>query len=168
MQKRDSRIAAGFTLPELLIVVVIVAVVALVAAPWFARVSQRNKLRSGAREVQTTLLAARMIAVRAGQPASVRITPAPAGTAHHRLETWLEAAPPRRVRELLLSTQVRFVTLPPGNDVVFTADGRRVPPSTVHEDIVIEGPVGSALTNQITLQTWENGRVEFVLPTEWR
>ena len=168
MQKQDNRIAAGFTLPELLVVIAIVSVVALVAAPWFARVSQRNKLRSGAREVQTTLLAARMIAVRTGQPASVRIAPAPVGTAHHRLETWLEAAPPRRMRELLLTTQVRFISLPPGNDVVFTADGRRDPPATAHEDIVIEGPVGSALMNQITLQTWENGRVEFVFPTEWR
>jgi len=141
---------------------------ALVAAPWFSRTAQRGKLRSAAREVQSTLLAARMTAVRSGVPASVRIAPAPAGTAHHRLETWLEASPARLVTELRLTTQVRFLSLPTGNDVIFTADGRRLPPATMHEDIVIEGPVGSSVANQITIETWENGRVSFVLPTVWR
>ncbi|HZI66455.1 MAG TPA: prepilin-type N-terminal cleavage/methylation domain-containing protein [Thermoanaerobaculia bacterium] len=168
LQEKTFRRHSGFSLLEVLIVIAIIAAVSLVAAPWFARISQRSKLRSAAREVHATLLAARMTAVRSGIPASVRITPAVSGTSHHSVETWLEATPARRLKEFRLPTQFQFVTLPPGNDVVFTADGRRNPPGTAREDIVIEGLVGSALSNRITLEAYENGRVAFVPPTEWR
>lgn len=168
MHKQHNRAAAGFSLPELLVVIAIIAVVTLVAAPWFARISQRNQLRSAAREVQSTLLAARMTAARGGVSASVRITPAPAGTAFHKVETWLEASPATRLRELLIGKKVRFVSLPPGSDVVFTPDGRRSPPGAAPEVIVLEGMVGSTLLNQITIETWENGRIAFVTPTQWK
>ena len=165
---KTVRRTSGFSLLEVLIVIAIIAAVTLVAAPWFARVSQRSRLRSAAREVHATLLAPRMTAVRSGIPASVRITPAVSGTATHAVETWLEATPARRLKEVRFPTHFQFVTLPPGNDVVFTADGRRNPPGTAREDIVIEGLVGSPYSNRITIETWENGRVAFVPPTEWR
>lgn len=168
MHKQHNRAGSGFSLVELLVVVAIIAVVSLVAAPWFVRISQRNQLRSAAREVQSTLLAARMSAARGGVPASVRITPAPSGAAFHTVETWLEATPATRLRALQLGTKVRFVSLPPGSDVVFTPDGRRNPPGAAPEVIVLEGMVGSSLLNQITIQTWENGRVAFVTPVDWK
>ncbi|HSE62110.1 MAG TPA: GspH/FimT family pseudopilin [Thermoanaerobaculia bacterium] len=163
--RRESR---GYTLIELLIVVAIVALMAFVAAPWFSRISQRNQLRSAAREIQTTLLAARMTAVRNNAPASVRILPAPPEAAHHSVQTWLEGATPRQIAGLEIPKNVRFVSLPPGDRVVFTADGRRTPAGVLHQDIVIEGPVGSALANQITVQAWENGRIGFVPPVSWK
>lgn len=166
--RASRRASSGFTLIELLIVVAIIALMAFVAAPWFSRISQRNQLRSAARELQTTLLAARMTAVRNNGSVSVRIVPASPGVDHHSLGTWLDVSPERQVAELELSGNVRFVSLPPGDRVVFTADGRRLPPGVTHQDIVVEGPVGSALTNQITVQAWENGRIGFVLPVNWR
>lgn len=165
---KQFRRRSGFSLLEVLIVIAIIAMVSLVAVPWFSRIAQRNKLRSAAREVHSTLLAARMTAARSGLPASVRITPAVSGNDHHSVETWLEASPPRRLGELRLTARVRFLSLPPGSDVVYTADGRREPPGTVREDIVLEGPVGSAVANQIRIEAYENGRVAFVPPTEWR
>ncbi len=168
LRHRPARSRSGFTLIELLIVVAIFALMAFVAAPWFSRISQRNQLRSAAREVQTTLLAARMTAVRNNVTASVRITPASPGVDHHSIETWLEAAPPRRVGDWKLGANVRFVSLPPADRVVFTADGRRDPPGTPHQDIVLEGPVGAPVANQITVETWENGRVAFIPPVGWR
>lgn len=162
------RESGGFTLIELLIVVAIFALMAFVAAPWFSRISQRNQLRSAAREIQTTLLAARMTAVRNNVSASVRIAPASPGVGHHSVETWLDVSPERRVAELELAGNVRFVSLPPADRVTFTADGRRLPSGVAHQDIVVEGTVGSALTNQITVQAWENGRIGFVLPADWR
>lgn len=175
MHKQHNRAGSGFSLVELLVVVAIIAVVSLVAAPWFVRISQRNQLRSAAREVQSTLLAARMTAARGGVPASVRITPAPSGTAFHKVELWRDAipaatppSPATRLREIRLGTKVRFVSLPPDSDVIFTPDGRRNPPGAAPEVIVLEGMVGSSLLNQITIQTWENGRVAFVTPVDWK
>ena len=168
MYGRLRKGAKGFTLIELLIVVAIIALMAFVAAPWFSRISQRNQLRSAAREIQTTLLAARMTAVRNSMPASVRFIPAAPGVDQHSVETWLDASPERRIAGLQLARNVRFVSLPPADRVVFTADGRRTPSGVAHQDIVVEGPVGSALANQITVQAWENGRIVFVLPLLWR
>lgn len=168
MREPGSRADAGFTLIELLVVVAIFALMAFVAAPWFARISQHNQLRSAAREVQTTLLAARMTAVRNAASASVRILPASPGVAHHSIQTWLESVPPRQVAALELSRNVRFLALPPGDRVTFTADGRRTPSSVAHQDIVVEGPVGSSRANQITVEAWENGRIAFVQPVNWR
>jgi prepilin-type N-terminal cleavage/methylation domain-containing protein len=162
-----GRESSGYTLVELLIVVAIIALMAFVAAPWFSRISQRNQLRSAARELQTTLLAARMTAVRNNVSASVRIIPASPGVGDHSIETWLDVSPERRIARLQVAGNVRFASLPPADRIVFTADGRRTPSGVSHQDIVVEGPVGSVLTNQIRVQTWENGRIVFVLPTSW-
>ena len=162
-----GRESSGYTLVELLIVVAIIALMAFVAAPWFSRISQRNQLRSAARELQTTLLAARMTAVRNNVSASVRIIKASPGVSHHSIQTWLDVSPERQIAQHNVAGNVRFASLPPADRVVFTADGRRTPSGVSHQDIVVEGPVGSTLANQITVQTWENGRIVFVLPTSW-
>ena len=76
-RSRSARRNRGYSLAELLVVMAIMAALSLVAIPWFLKISQRNALKSAAREVQTTLLAARMKAVRRNQPVSVAITPGP-------------------------------------------------------------------------------------------
>ena len=52
----------------------LMAMMALVATPWFVKLHQRNQIKSAALEIQTTLLAARMKAVKLNQPVSVVIT----------------------------------------------------------------------------------------------
>lgn len=158
----------GYTLIELLIVAAIVTLVALVGAPWFTRTSHRTQLRSAAREVQTTLLAARMTAVRNNASTSVRIVAAAPGVDHHSIETWLETSTPRQLGELQLSSRVRFASLPPGDRVDFTPDGRRAPSGVPHQDIVLEGLAAPPYSNQISVQAWENGRIGFVPPEHWR
>ena len=158
----------GSTLIELLIVGALVALVALVGAPWFTRTSHRTQLRSAAREVQTTLLAARMTAVRNNAPTSVRIVPATPGAGHHSIETWLETGTPRQLGELHLSSRLRFASLPPGDRIDFTPDGRRSPAGVPHQDIVLEGLAEAPYSNQISVQAWENGRIGFVPPEQWR
>lgn len=168
-EKRLRRaFSSGFTLIELLIVAAIVALVALVGAPWFARISHRTQLASTAREVQTTLVAARMTAVRKNAPTSVRIIAATPGVDHHTIETWLESGTPRRLAQLHLAPNVRFASLPSGDRVDFTPDGRRAPAGVAHQDIVLEGPTAAAYANQVVVQAWENGRVAFVPPVPWR
>ncbi|HYX22089.1 MAG TPA: prepilin-type N-terminal cleavage/methylation domain-containing protein, partial [Thermoanaerobaculia bacterium] len=61
------RRSEGFTLVELLIVVALVAIAALVGMPWLVKIGQRSQLKSAASEVQTTLMAARIKAVKRNQ-----------------------------------------------------------------------------------------------------
>ena len=70
---RVSAGARGFSLIELTIVMASMAMMALIATPWFVKLYQRNQVRSAAHEIQTTLLAARMKAARRNQQVSVVI-----------------------------------------------------------------------------------------------
>ena len=49
---------------ELLIVIVIFGLLAAVSVPWFGKIRRRAELRSAAMEIGTTLVAARMKAVK--------------------------------------------------------------------------------------------------------
>jgi prepilin-type N-terminal cleavage/methylation domain-containing protein len=165
----------GFTLAELLVVMAIMGLVALVGVPWWQRLSRRNQFRSAAGEIQTTLLAARMKAVRRNANASVLVVTAAATDAEHRLAT-VEPDPPAPTptpipsSSLAISTAaLSFVTLPAGNKITFDGNGRRVaPPPALSADIVIQGPTGGSVMNTITIHTTVAGRVEVVTPTVWQ
>ena len=102
----------GYSFIELLIVLVLLAIVALASAPWFFKISQRNKLKSAAHEFSMTLAAARMRAVKRNLPAQVVVTRATGSDPFHIIETFEQTNPsPTKVGELQITTEVDF---PPG------------------------------------------------------
>jgi len=165
----------GFSLVELIVVMAIMAALSLVAIPWFVKISQRNALKSAAREVQTTLLAARMKAVKRNQQVSVVITPGPP----IQLMT-IEPQPPAPTPTIAApilglppKSAFMFATpIAPSGTLAFGGDGR-VPlvvtpdPTPGAYEYVLRGPVGAPTPNEIKVQVWPNGRVVVVTPTDW-
>jgi len=101
-------------------------------------------------------------------------TAAPTDSAH-LLET-IEPPPavgptpvPRRLQ--IAKKTLTFVILPaatPPNTVTFVGDGRVIlPPAPTPAIFVVEGPVGVASPNQITVQADSNGRVRIITPVAW-
>ena len=172
---RSIRKDRGFSLVELMIVLAIMGVIALVAVPWFYKIAQRQALKSAAFEIETTLLAARMKAVKLNQPVTVAIN----STAPVQLQT-LEPPPPAPTPTKvpsLMSLPVKAAVLAatpnvPGGVIIFSGDGRinmaptpaRTPGNWYY---IVQGPVGAPTPNQITIQAWPNGRVAVVTPTNW-
>ena len=166
----------GYSLVELMIVLAIMGILSLIAVPWFYKYAQRNKLKSAAFEVQTTLLAARMKAVKRNQPVSVAIN----GTSPIQLMT-IEPPPPAPTPTLVPQqlnlppdAAVLFATPVAASGIVtFSGDGRinMAPtpnPTPGAWEYVLRGPVGAPTPNQITIQAWPNGRVVVVTPTNWQ
>lgn len=161
----------GFSIIEILIVLAIIAVLALAAAPWFAKISQRNEVKSAGGELALTLAAARMRAVKRNLPARVVITRATASQPYHLLETFENTQPtPIKVQESRLSARVDFPPngIPgpygPNNNfaVTFGPDGRcqDSPPPT----FTIRGVVGAAVQNDLPIQVSANGKIEVLKP----
>jgi type IV fimbrial biogenesis protein FimT len=169
------RVDDGFSLVELLVVVAIVALCALIATPWLARMSRRSQVGGAASEIQSTLLAARMRAVRLNAPASVLIVTAGPSLAAHSIQT-IEPDPPAPTptpmpaRLLTISSEaITFISLPAAGKVTFDGNGRRIfPAGGAPADIVVQGPTASAVRNQVTIRTTLTGRVEVVTPTVWQ
>jgi prepilin-type N-terminal cleavage/methylation domain-containing protein len=172
---RSIRKDRGFSLVELMVVMAILAALSLIAVPWFVKISQRQELKSAAFEIQTTLLAARMKAVKLNQPVTVVIN----STAPVQLET-LEPPPPAPTPTKvppLMSLPAKAATLAAtprvaGGVIVFSGDGRinmapTPAPTPGNWFYVLQGPVGAPTPNQITIQAWPNGRVAIVTPTNW-
>jgi prepilin-type N-terminal cleavage/methylation domain-containing protein len=170
---RDGR--AGFSLAEMLAVVAIVAILAVASAPWLSRVSRRRMLGNAASEIQTTLLATRMRAVRLNAPASLVVVTAGPTSSSHNLQTIEPDPPPPTPTPIparsfsISSDAVTFIALPASNKVTFDGNGRRIfPAGGASADIVVEGPTSSAVRNQVTIRTSLTGRVEVVTPTVWQ
>src|SRR5262245_23063286 len=90
----------GFSIIELLIVLAIISVLALAAAPWFAKISQRNEVRSAGSQLAITLAAARMRAVKRNVPATVIVTKASGPQSFNKVETFENVNPtPIKVEE---------------------------------------------------------------------
>jgi prepilin-type N-terminal cleavage/methylation domain-containing protein len=166
--------SAGFTFVELLIVVSLIALMSLIAVPWFVKIAQRNQLKSAAREIQTTLLAARMRAVRQNVNTSVLVTTAAPAGDRHVLDTIVADPPAPTPTPVPISKfeipnkNVAFVTLPAGQKVTFAGDGRMVTPGGSATSITFRGVSGATVLNQITITTHANGRVEVITPVAWQ
>jgi prepilin-type N-terminal cleavage/methylation domain-containing protein len=159
-----SSVSKGFSVIELLLVIVLLGLLAAVTIPWFGKMRRRAELRSAAMEIGTTLVAARMKAVKANVNTSVRINTASIVGGAHEIDTSGPTPP------LLLSARaIRFVETPGGGAITFDGSGRMVtPPAPTPGRIVIEGPVGIGPTNQILIETTVGGRVRIVTPVVWQ
>jgi prepilin-type N-terminal cleavage/methylation domain-containing protein len=174
-----SSVSRGFSFIELLLVIVILGLLAAVSIPWFGKLRRRAELRSAAMEIGTTLVAARMKAVKANVNTSVRINASSTVDGAHEIDTSEPTPPPvtpvptpapsSMVPLLLSARSIRFVETPGGGSITFDGSGRMVtPPAPTPGRIVIEGPVGIGPTNQILIETTVGGRVRIVTPVVWQ
>jgi len=172
---KSARQSPGFTLVEILVVMAILASLSLVAIPWFVKIAQRNALKSAAREVQTTLLAARMKAVKRNLPVSVVIVSAAPPVELDTIEPNPPAPTPTHVPgRLILPAKAATLFATPntaGGTLTFGGDGRvsNAPsPVATPAQFVLQGPVGAGTTNQIKIRAHSSGRIEVVTPTDWQ
>jgi Tfp pilus assembly protein FimT len=156
---------------ELIIVMALMAMMALIATPWFIRIYQRNQLKSAAREIQTTLLAARMKAVRLNQQVSVVVSSAVPPLEFQTVQPAPPAPTPTPAPAMLKlpASAAQFYATPNalGGIVTFGGDGRVVNFPTTPAIYSIEGPVGMRTPNRIEVRVSTGGRVE-VTPTVWQ
>lgn len=159
----------GFSIVELLVVMAIIGILALAAAPWFAKISQRNELKSAGSELAITLAAARMRAVKRNLPARVVVTRNTGSMGFHRVETFEDVNPtPIKVSETRISARVDFPPSPPlpwnvqAAVITFGPDGRLVGVSP--QTFTIRGPVGAGTPNDLPVQVSGNGKIEVLKP----
>lgn len=171
MSLRRSR---GYTLVEVLVVMAILAALSLVAVPWFLKLSQRYALKSAAREIATTLAAARMTAVKLNQPVSVVLISITPPIQIAVVEPNPPAPTPTKVPQTLNlpKNAVRMFATPgtTGGTITFGGDGRlaNVPALTPQAMMIVDGPVNSTPRNQIQINTSQAGRVQVVTPVDWQ
>lgn len=164
---RFPRRERGFSMVELAIVLALIAAMALVTVPWFVKIGQRQQIQSAAREIAVALTAARMKAVKRNAQVSFVVAGSSPAIEFQTIEPPPPAPTPTRLPEILRlpATAARFKGATPG-PIVFGGDGRIS--ATVNASFVIEGPVGMATPNPITINVNPNGRVEVVTPTSWQ
>ena len=158
---------------ELLIVVVLLVLLAGVTIPFYGKIRRRTELRSAAMEIGTTLIAARMKAVRYNSTVRVIASQDSSDVGPAISAQTLTPIPtpfPSSLSKVVISgNAMRFVTTPAGGSIDFDSSGRRVaPPGATPGQIVIEGPTQSSLKNQITIDVSTGGRVQIVTPTVWQ
>jgi prepilin-type N-terminal cleavage/methylation domain-containing protein len=174
-QATSPRRNEGFSLLELMIVMGILAILALAIAPWFAKISQRNQVRSASQEVALSLQAARMRAVKRNLPASVVITPPTGPNQYNRIETFENVVPtPIKVGEVRLT---HLITFPSGAGeyysqptipitVTFGPDGRlQTPaPGATTQHVTIRGVIGAPVTNDLPIRIGAAGTIRVLKP----
>ena len=154
---------AGFSLVELIVVVALMGMMALIAAPWFIRMGQRSQIRSAAHEIQTTLLAARMKAVNLNQPVSVVIASVTPPLEFQTRGTAPGPTPTPLARLSLPATAAELIETPAAANgtITFGGDGRVMNFGSRTPIVMrIQGPIGMRTPNQYQIRTSSGGRVE--------
>ena len=160
---------------ELLIVLAIMGILAAVGIPWFMKLMQRQALKAAAHDIQTTLAAARMTAVKQNGLVSVSILSVTPPLQFQVIEAPPPAPTPTMPPRILSlnANAVRFVATPSNGLVVFGGDGRlRVTPplgaTTPALRMIVEGPANGPVRNQIFIDTNAAGAVRIVTPVDWQ
>jgi prepilin-type N-terminal cleavage/methylation domain-containing protein len=177
VQSTSLRASRGFTLAELLVVLAIMGLMAAVGIPWFAKLMQRNALKSAAHDIQISLTAARMTAVKRNAPVSVAIASITPPIQFQIVEPQPPAPtptlPPKFV--VLPANAVGFKQTPntTNGTIAFGGDGRLlVTPAllslTPSVFMIVEGPPNGAVRNQIRIETSTSGAVRIVTPVDWQ
>ena len=160
---------------ELLVVMAILAILSLAIAPWFAKISQRNQLKSATQEFATTLMAARMRAVKRNLPARVVITRVGPLNNWILVETFEQTTPtPIKVAEIKLSPNFDFPTSgttyaqlggAPPYHVDFGPDGRRQNGAVGRDEhYTLRGPLTAAVTNDLPVRITPSGAIRVLKP----
>lgn len=171
---RVLREASGFTLMETLVVIAIIGLATVVAIPYFSKVSRRQRIVSAAHEIQQSLLAARMRAVRANQNTSLVITAATGAEQDHHLDVVSPdnspaPTPTPVVKGLIERNAVDFVVTPSNSKVTFSGQGRMISETVPTPAVItVQGPVGSPIVNQVTIRANSAGKIEVVTPAVWQ
>ncbi len=112
--------ARGFTLPELLAVLAVLAILSSIAAPSFSALIGTMRARTTSSDLYASLSRARSEAIKR----NVEVTLAPGGTAGHWQDGWKIADPadPNHLLDAHLAVPNGTVTGPAG--VTFTPNGR--------------------------------------------
>ena len=177
MSRADAiSVSRGFSAVELLIVLVILGLLAAVSIPWFGKLRRRAELRSAAMEIGTTLVAARMKAVKRNVNVSVVVNTASDMKGVNEINTIeptpvatpvLGPAPATLATLSFPAGGIRFVETPVGGKITFDGTGRMVtPPAPTPGIIKIEASVGPP--NAISIETGSAGRVQVVTPVAWQ
>lgn len=110
----------GYTLAELLVVIVIAGIVATIAVPKLSNVVRHLSARSAVSTVVSDLMLARTQAVREGRTVSLRVT----GTAAYQVTVDVGANPVRTLKTVNVAGTQQSVTLgPTGTTVSFDPRG---------------------------------------------
>ena len=158
-----------------MVVLAIMAALSLVAVPWFLRITQRNALKSAARELSITLAAARMTAVKLNAPVNVVIAAVTPPVEFQIVESAPPApTPTKQPSSLLLPQNAASLFATPniaGGALSFGGDGRlqSFPPLTPAV-YILEGPTNANVNarNQIRVQAEASGRISIVTPVDWK
>lgn len=172
-----ERRSRGYSLVEMLVVVAIFALMALVTLPWFFKLTQRNALKSSAREIQITLSAARMSAVKRNAQVSVVIASLTPPIQFVAVQPTPPPPTPTIADPTLILPQnaVRFNRTPntTGGTIAFGGDGRLImspPPGNALTPavMIVEGPTNSTPRNQISIEVNARGEIRVVTPVNWQ
>jgi prepilin-type N-terminal cleavage/methylation domain-containing protein len=170
------RRSRGYTLVEIMVVLAIMAALSLVAVPWFLRISQRNALKSAARELAITLAGARMTAVKLNAPVNIVIAAVTPPLQFQIVEPVPPAPTPtkRPSTPLEIPQNAAFLVETPraaGGVVTFGGDGRlqSFPPLTPAV-YILEGPTNANVNarNQVRVQAEASGKISVVTPVDWK
>ena len=164
----------GYTFVELLVSVVIIGLAAAIAIPYFGKISSRQKLISAAHEIQASLLAARMRAVRANQKTSLVLTAASGTEVNHHFDIVAPdnspaPTPTPVIYGYLPANAFVFVRTPTNGKVTFSSEGRMISETVPTPAVItVQGPVGAPIMNQVSIRTTSAGKVRVVTPAVWK
>jgi prepilin-type N-terminal cleavage/methylation domain-containing protein len=127
----------GFTLPELVIVLVIVAILAGLAAPSLAGWVTRWRMVAMLDRFQGDFWYARALAARAGSRVELRFEPGSAGACVERYRIVVVGEEDRVAREVVVGEDMANLCLRQNRDVPIRIDGRGLPTTSAARSVWI-------------------------------